>query len=149
MLHAMLAVAALSAALLVPIAAVAQQDTIKVRQDLMKRSGQQLGVVNRMVRGQDPFDAAKVNVAFDAFADKAQKLPTLFPPASRQGETRALAKIWDDPNAWTAAIAGFSKDINDNRPKAVANVEGLKAAAPAILAHCNSCHEGFRRPAQR
>lgn len=149
MFRATLFTAAATVMLFATTATFAQQDTIKARQDLMKQSGQQLGAANRMVRGQEPFDAAKVNTAFDAFADKAQKLPNLFPAASRQGETRALPKIWDDPKAWTAAINSFAKDVADNRPKAAANLEGLKAAVPAILAHCNSCHEGFRRPQQR
>jgi cytochrome c556 len=148
MMKATVALAALSAAMFVATTAVAQQDPIESRQNLMKRSGQQLGAVNRMVRGQDPFDPAKVNTAFDAFADKAQKLPALFPRGSDQG-TRALAKIWDDPNAWSAEIAKFSKNVADYRPKAAAGVEGLKDAVSAILPNCNSCHETFRRPAQR
>ena len=148
-IRAMFATAAATAAVFVMTAASAQQDLLKTRQDLMKRSGQQMGVVNRMLRGQEPFDAAKVNAAFDAFADKAQKLPSLFPAGSGKGETRALPKIWDDPKGWSAEIAKFAKDIADNRPKAVSSLDGLKAALPAISADCSSCHEGFRRPAQR
>jgi len=148
-IRAILATAAASAAVLVMTAANAQQEAVKSRQDLMKRSGQQLTVVNRMVRGQDAFDAAKVNTAFDAFADKAQKLPSLFPAESRKLDSRALARIWDDPKAWNAEIAKFAKDIADNRPKAVSGVDGLKAAVAPILADCTSCHEGFRRPARR
>src|SRR5690606_3802625 len=66
-------------------AALAQQSVVETRQALMKRSGQQTAALNRMVRGQDAFDAAKVNAAFDALADKAEKLPALFPPESRAG----------------------------------------------------------------
>jgi cytochrome c556 len=126
--------------------AMAQPDVIKARQELMKRSGQQMGVVGRMMRGQDPFDAAKVNGAFDAWADKAQKLPAAFPDASRTGTTNALAKVWEDRAGFSAEIAKFQKDVADNRAKAAANVDGLKAAFPTILNDCNSCHEKFRKP---
>jgi cytochrome c556 len=146
MIRATLAIAAMSGLIFGATTVFAQQDAIKARQDLMKRSGQQMGVVNRMIRGQDPFDSAKVNGAFDAWADKAQKLPAAFPDNSRTGETRALARIWDDRAGLTAEIAKFSKDIADNRGKAAGDLDGLKAAVPAVLNDCNSCHEKFRRP---
>jgi len=149
LIRAILATAAASAAVFVVTAAGAQQDVVKSRQDLMKRSGQQMAVVNRMVRGQEAFDAAKVNAAFDAFADKAQKLPSLFPAESRKIESRALPKIWDDPKAWNAEVAKFAKNVADGRAKAVSGVDGLKAAVAPLVADCSSCHEGFRRPAQR
>lgn len=124
----------------------AQQDVITGRRDLMKRSGQQMGVVNRMVRGQDPFDAAKVTAAYEVWTDKAQKLATSFPDTSRTGDTRALASIWDDRAGFDAQIAQFAKDVSDTRVQAIADIDGLKAALPVLLKDCNSCHEKYRRP---
>jgi|SRR5215204_719685 len=146
MIHTALAVAAVALAAVGITGAIAQQDAIKARQDLMKRSGQQMGLVNRMARGQEPFDPAKVNAAFDAWADKAQKLPAAFPDNSRTGETRALAKIWQDRAGFSAEIAKFGKDVTENRTKATADLDGLKAAVPVVLNDCNSCHEKYRRP---
>jgi cytochrome c556 len=146
MVRTVLPIAAMAIGISAVTGAVAQQDVIKARQDLMKRSGQQMATMNRMVRGQEPFDAAKVNAAFDAWADKAQKLPGAFPETTRTGETRALAKIWDDPQAFRAAIAKFQTDVQANRANATASPDGLKAAVGVILQDCNACHEGFRRP---
>ena len=146
MIRTVLAVGAVALGLTAVTSATAQQDVIKARQELMKRSGQQMGVVGRMTRGQDPFDPAKVNAAFDAWADKAQKLPTAFPDASKSGNTNALPKVWEDRVGFSAEIAKFQKDVADNRAKAAANLDGLKGAFPAILNDCNSCHEKYRKP---
>jgi cytochrome c556 len=146
MIRNVLAVGAVALGLTAVTSATAQQDVIKARQELMKRSGQQMGVVGRMTRGQDPFDGAKVNAAFDAWADKAQKLPTAFPDASRRGNTNALPSVWDDKAGFSAAIAKFQKDVADNRAKAAESLDGLKAAFPNILNDCNGCHEKFRKP---
>jgi cytochrome c556 len=146
MIRTVLPIAAVAFGMTAITSATAQQDAIKARQELMKRSGQQMGVVGRMTRGQDPFDAAKVNAAFDAWADKAQKLPTAFPEASRTGTTNALPKVWEDRAGFGAEIAKFQKDVADNRAKAAANLDGLKQAFPAILNDCNACHEKFRKP---
>jgi cytochrome c556 len=146
MTRTILAVAAVALGASTFTSVMAQPDVIKARQELMKRSGQQMGVVGRMVRGQDPFDAAKVNGAFDAWADKAQKLPAAFPDASKSGQTNALPKLWEDRAGFSAEIAKFQKDVADNRGKAAANLDGLKAAFPAILNDCNGCHEKYRKP---
>ena len=44
--------------------ALAQSDPVAQRKALMKSNGQNAAPVNRMVRGEEPFDAAKVNAAF-------------------------------------------------------------------------------------
>jgi cytochrome c556 len=143
MIRPLLAVATLAIGATV---VAAQQDPIEARKTLMKNSGQQAGLLNRMVRGQEPYDAAKVATAFGHFADKAQKLPAAFPENSRSGDTRALPLIWEDRARFNAAIAQFTKDVADNREKAVSSLDGLKAALPAVGRNCNSCHETFRRP---
>jgi cytochrome c556 len=146
MVRAILVLTALSAGAFAATAVLADQDTIKTRQELMKRSGQHMVVMNQMMRGVEKFDVAKVNAAFDAWADKAAKLPVLFPDDSRTGETRALPKIWDDAGVFRSTIAKFAQGIADNRAKAVVSVEDLTAAVPAILNNCNGCHDAFRRP---
>lgn len=127
-------------------AALAQQNVINTRQALMKQSGQQTAVLNRMVRGQEAFDATKVGAAFDALADKAAKMPGLFPEESRKGETRAHPKIWEDSAGFKAAVASFASDVASARPKALTGLDGLKEALPAVAKHCGTCHETYRLP---
>ena len=60
-------------------AVIAQSDPIATRMALMKGNDDNARVVVQIMRGQAPFDAAKVDAAFAQWADSAQKLPGLFP----------------------------------------------------------------------
>ena len=127
-------------------AAVAQSDPVAQRKALMKANVQNFGAVNRMVKGEDPFDLAKVNAAFVAWSETAQKLPTLFPQPPRSGETtRAQPKIWETRSDFEAKIAAFAKAVGDHKDK-VASLDQLKVAFPQVSNACGDCHEPYRRP---
>ncbi|MBI1204511.1 MAG: cytochrome c [Rhodopseudomonas sp.] len=127
-------------------AVVAQQDPIKTRQDLMKANGRNGGIIVRMVKGEMPYDAAKVKAAFDQWDETAQQFPSLFPDTSKDGDTRALPAVWTERAKFDAAIAKFKKDVDDNRAKAMSGLDGLKVALGAVGKNCNDCHEAFRKP---
>lgn len=127
-------------------AVLAQQNVIEARKDLMKANGQQSGVLTRMARGTDPFDAAKAKAAFDALANTYAKFPTVFPESSKDGDTRAMAAIWTDRPKFDAEIAKAAKNVADNRDKGSASLDGLKQAVAVIGQDCGTCHESFRKP---
>lgn len=140
-----LALAALAASV-VATSVLAQQDPLAARKALMKANGQHAGAMIKMTKGEIPFDVAKVNAAFDQWADTAKKLPSLFPDNSKDGKTRALPAVWTERTKFDAGIAKFAKDVADYRAKATANLDGLKVAMAAIGKDCGSCHETFRKP---
>jgi cytochrome c556 len=128
---------------------VAQSDPVAQRKALMKSNGQNAGAVSKMVKGEEPFDAAKVNAAFTQWGETAQKLPGLFPEPPKPGEdTRALPKIWETKSDFEAKIAAFAKVVADNKDKAK-NVDELKVAFGDVGKACGNCHEPYRRPQQR
>ena len=141
-----IAAAALAVAACGATAVLAQQNPIEQRQALMKLNGRHAGVMTRMIRGTDPFDAAKVNAGFDQWADTAAKFGALFPDDSKTGDTRALPAVWTERAKFDAAIAKFAKDVADNRAKALTGVDGLKTAVAAVGENCGGCHETFRKP---
>jgi cytochrome c556 len=126
---------------------MAQSDPIAQRKSLMKENGKHSGTLNRMVRGEDPFDAAKVDVAYAGLADTASKLPPLFaspPPAG--ADTRALPKIWESKADFDAKLTAFSKAVADNKDKGK-SLDELKVSFAALSKACGDCHEPYRRPA--
>ena len=129
-------------------AVVAQSDPIAARKALMKANNENARNLVRMTRGEDPYDAAKVNAAFAQWAETAQKFPALFPDNSKTGETRATPKVWETRSDFEAKVAAFAKAVGDNRDKAK-NVEEVKVALAAVGKTCDGCHEPYRKPAQR
>jgi cytochrome c556 len=126
-------------------AVIAQSDPIATRMALMKENQTNAEIVVRMMRGQVPFDAARVDAAFAQWADTAQKLPSLFPDNSKSGQkTRAAPKIWMTKADFDAKAAAFGKVVADNREKAKGSVDGLRAAIPAVGNACDACHKDYR-----
>src|SRR5215472_12551094 len=127
-------------------AVMAQSDPLSQRKALMKGNGENAGAVNKMVRGENPFDAAKVNAAFAQWEETAQKIPTLFPAPPAPGQdTRALPKIWENKADFDAKIAAFGKAVADNKDKAK-TLDELKVAFSDVSKACSNCHEPYRKP---
>ena len=127
------------------VTAVAAQDVIAERKNLMKRSGEQARAGAQMVRGEAPYDQAKAQAIFDTYIDKAQKLPALFPATSRTGDTRELPAVWEKGADWTAAINKFGADARKAKAD-TKDLESFKTSFAAVGRNCGACHEAFRRP---
>lgn len=126
-------------------AVIAQSDPVTTRENLMKENDRQARIVVSMMRGQSPFDSAAVDSVFAQWADTAQKLPSLFPDNSKTGgDNRASPKIWENKKDFEAKIAEFGKAVADNRAKAKASLDGLKAAVSAVGKSCDDCHKDYR-----
>lgn len=126
-------------------AVMAQQDPVKMREDLMKQNDDHAKTVVLMMRGQQPFDAAAVDAAFKQWADTAQKLPDLFPENSKTGgDNRASPKIWLNKKDFDAKAAAFAKAVAENHDKAKSSLDGLKAAIPVVGKACDDCHKEYR-----
>ena len=63
------------AAAAVATSVLAQSEPIATRMALMKGNNDNARNVSQMIRGQQPFDPAKVDAAFAQWAETAQKLP--------------------------------------------------------------------------
>ncbi|MGA9196513.1 MAG: cytochrome c [Pseudolabrys sp.] len=126
-------------------AVLAQTDPIAARMALMKGNNDNANAVVQMMKGQAPFDAAKVDAAFAQWADTAQKLPGLFPDNSKTGQkTRAASKIWVTKADFDAKAAEFGKVVAENRDKAKGSLDGLRAAIPLVGNACDNCHKEYR-----
>lgn len=138
-----LAIAALALAL--GVTAVVAQDVVAERKALMKRSGEQARIGVAMVKGDQPYDQAKAQAIFAAYADKAAKMKTLFPESSKTGDHRSLPAIWEKSAEWNAAIDKFANDIKAAQV-AAKDLDSFKAAFEAVGKDCGGCHQPFRKP---
>jgi cytochrome c556 len=144
MIRTVLAMAAIAVGV---TAVLAQSDPIAQRKALMKENGKNSATLNRMVRGEEPFDAAKVTAAYAVFTDVATKAPPLFaspPPAG--ADTRALPKIWETKADFDAKMTAFGKAVADGKGKSN-TLDELKVSYQTVNKACGDCHEPYRRPA--
>jgi cytochrome c556 len=136
------------AALLIALGAgavIAQSNPIAARQALMEGNNDHADALVAMMRGRAPFDPVKVEAAFKQWAETAEKFPGLFPPDSKTGQkTRAAPKIWETKADFDAKDAAFGKAVAENKAKAVASLDGLKAAVSAVGQACDNCHKDYR-----
>ena len=136
------------AILLLGVTAAAAQNCpefIQKRQTLMKRSGDEAKIGTAMIKGERPFDAAKVQEIYAAFADDAKQMPTLFPDCSKAGaKTTAAPAIWERMDDFKAAIAKFAADIKAAQDNNTKDLDALKANFQTIGKNCSSCHQTFR-----
>ena len=107
------------------------------------------GVLNRMVKGEVPYDQAKASEALAKLADVAPKIPQAF-PASSKGKTSpdtrysASPKVWDNRADFEEYASNLAKTIADSRGKVAEFSKELKAAYPEINDACNGCHQDYR-----
>ena len=140
---------ALLAIVLSASSVLSQSDPIAARKALMKQNNDHAREMVQTMRGQKLFDAAAVDTAFAQWADTAQKLPGLFPENSKTGQdTRATPKIWQNKKDFDEKAAAFGKAVTENRDKAKASLDGLKAAISVVGKECDNCHEDYRVPKQ-
>ena len=126
-------------------AAVFAADAIADRQKLMKAAGAALyRDIGKTVKGDQPFELAKIQADLDVLADAAQKMPALFPPDSQKGgDTKALATIWESKADFEAHWKALGKVVAEAKAN-VKDLDSLKAEQPKLLNACDSCHKEYR-----
>ncbi|WP_134499103.1 c-type cytochrome [Microvirga pakistanensis] len=126
-------------------AAIAQSDVVEQRQNLMKQMGSQTRPIGGMLRGQEPFDLAKVQAGLKVFAENSQKAAPLFPENTKDApKTEALPSIWQNK----AKFESIMTKLNQDATTALASIKDeatLKAEMPKVLQNCGACHNDFRK----
>ncbi|UVC14205.1 c-type cytochrome [Mesorhizobium onobrychidis] len=125
---------------------VAVADPILDRQALMKERGKIAGGLSKVVKGENPFDAAAVMTSLQALQANAEKLDidALFPAGSDTGDTTAAPKIWQDMAGFKATHDKYLADVKAAVAAAPADVDALKAQFNTIGGDCGTCHETYR-----
>ncbi|MGD9844311.1 MAG: cytochrome c [Variibacter sp.] len=131
-------------AVAIGVTAVAAQDAIATRKQLMKANGQEAKIGSAMVKGGAPFDLAKAKAVFAAYADAADKMGALFPPNSMTGgETTASPKIWEAKADFDAKLKKFGEEAR-TAGAATKDLDSFKASFATVMRNCGGCHETYR-----
>lgn len=129
---------------IVATGALAAEDPVKARQELMKTVGKSTKLSAQIVKGQIPFDSLTAEDAMQTIADVPDKYVTLFPAGSDKGETEASPKIWEDMAGFKAAAEKL-KTAALNGVKAAGKGEAaFKTAFSELVKNCKGCHQDYR-----
>jgi cytochrome c556 len=120
---------------------------IKDRKDLMKANAEATKAPTAMMKGEAPFDLAKVKTSLKTFQDNSIKLKALWPVDSKTGDTRALPAIWTNPKDYLDWFDGFANDAKAAEAS-IKDQASFKTEWPKVVDYCGSCHKDFRAPAK-
>jgi cytochrome c556 len=114
----------------------------------MKSVGGQLyRTINGMVKGEQPYEQAKVDAAFAAIEATLPKAKPLYDTKSEQAAAnsnyRPTAKIWETKADFDGHFDKVQKAVAEQKAK-VKNLDDLKAGFTAVNQACTACHEGYR-----
>ena len=131
--------------LLVPFtaSALAPGDVISARRDGLKAVGHQMDRIEALINQRGDTRAAVASIA--DMIRFFEGLPSLFPPNSGQGDTRARPTIWSDPGGFAAANANMLSSLRSLENAAnTGDNAALQAAFQQTAATCSACHRPFR-----
>ncbi len=122
---------------------VAFADAIADRQAILKSWGDDAMPVGKMMKGEAPFDIAKVKAALANFQTNAPKLKDMFPDNSRTGKTEASPRIWDEKARFVGLFDKLATDAG-SAAAAITDEASFKANFGKVFGDCKACHDDFR-----
>lgn len=122
---------------------VAFADAIADRQAILKSWGDDAMPVGKMMKGEAPFDIAKVKAALANFQTNAPKLKDMFPDNSRTGKTEASPRIWDEKARFLTLFDKLATDAGA-AAGAITDEASFKANFGKVFGDCKACHDDFR-----
>lgn len=119
-------------------------DPIAERKEILKGFGDATKPNAAVLKGEAPFDLAKVQTALKTYSAGSKKLVTLFPDNSKTGgKTEALPSIWENKAKFDGLYAKLDKDATDALA-AIKDEASFKANYGKVLGNCKACHDEFR-----
>lgn len=137
--------ACLGATLALASVAIAADDPIHERHELMESVGKAAKPIGQMFKGEIDYDASVVMKSLSTWKSVGEKFGDLFPEGSETGQdTEAAPAIWEDRDGFNDALAMWVEATD----KAIAaNPQSLDDAKPtvgAIFNTCKNCHDSYR-----
>ncbi len=121
-------------------------NSIIARKACMKAQGAAvIGTYFPMLRGEMPYDSARIDSAFENMQRACAKWAEFWPEDSKTGEviaTGAKPEVWSDSEGFAKATAAAEAALAALR--AAKDQPSFNAALPAVGAACQACHEKYR-----
>jgi len=126
-------------------AVAAHDDVIKERQEAMKSIAGAAKGPGAALKGEAPFDLAKIHESLAVFQKQAEQLKSLWPEGSDNGETAALPAVWQKRDDFLARFDKMAADAKAALEK-IKDEVSFKAEWPKVMSNCGGCHKEYRKP---
>jgi cytochrome c556 len=123
----------------------AQSAAIGQRKDIMKSVGGAMKEPGGMMKGEMPFDLAKVQASLKILAEQPPKMKALFPDDSKTGDHGTLPSAWEKQADFFARFDKLAADATA-AAAAVKDEASFKTEWPKIGANCGGCHKEYKKP---
>lgn len=144
----------ISAALTVSVMATAAwaatpAETVAARQNNFKQIGRAQKAISDELKKQSP-DVAVIRTNTQVLAGLAPQVSRWFPRGSgveSGAKTGALPLIWQQTAQFNNHASQLTNAVRGlQRAAASGNIDGIKAAFPAVGGACKGCHDTFKGP---
>lgn len=124
---------------------------IKIRKSHMQLNGHNIGILGAMAKGDVAYDAAAASAAAAnlvalATMSQAGYWPQGSDAEANEGETTALAKMWDNFPDVSAKAGDLVTATQAMATAAGTDLASLQAAMGTVGGSCNECHKAYRVP---
>ena len=122
--------------------ALAQEDVIEKRQNLMKSNSAAVKAIKGAVENKD---YSTIETKAKEIMGNAEKIPTVFPTGSTTGKTKAKPVIWEKSDEFAKNAKNLSKAAGELATAAKSQDESAVGTKFKALGEvCSSCHKEFR-----
>jgi len=139
----MTAITAAALCLGLAAAAVAQDNPVAKREQMMKQVGASVGALGAIAKGEKPYDADAVKAALTTISTDMKAFPDQFPAGSEVNSAAAPA-IWDNMDDFKAKSQKLASDADTLLASMPADQAGVAEAVKTLGANCGTCHQVYR-----
>ncbi len=139
----MTAITAAALCLGLAAAAVAQDNPVAKREQMMKQVGASVGALGAIAKGEKPYDADAVKAALTTISTDMKAFPDQFPAGSEVNSAAAPA-IWDNMDDFKAKSQKLASDADTLLASMPADQAGVAEAVKTLGANCGTCHQAYR-----
>jgi len=130
---------------LVSFPAMASDNPVEERHELMEGVKDGAGVIGGMIKGETEFDDEAAMEALFVWQNAAGKFGHLFPEGTYTGDPdTAKQEVWSDRAGFEELLAKFGQQVDSAIGASPQTPDELGEAAGPIFKTCKQCHEGYR-----
>jgi cytochrome c556 len=127
------------------LSAVASDDPVHERHEMMEGVKDAAGVIGGMIKGEKEFDSQQALEALFVWQKASVEFGHLFPEGTYTGDPEtARQEVWTDREGFDELLRAFADKVDLAIQASPQSPEELGAVAGPAFDVCKKCHEGYR-----